>query len=496
MTKTERQYIGVQRAYGNDYIGTLNYTMRFGKTITGINIIKNANRTNGIFSVIVLVPNANLRLQWENEISSRIKGIKVLVYTANIAQSQDLHCDLLIVDEIHKFISDGRVQLINGNRIKHTYRIGLTGTYPANVSDNTDVIYKMYPIIDVITEEEAIFNNWISDYVEYNYGLELPDYDRQRYMTYSDHIGEVLNTFRGTDELFTYQNQKVPRDHYTVITACRVGLIINKHILNSDSSRHIPAAVVRDFLAKEKGWYRGMPLNTEENRRISKYWSPENIESRVSMFEDYVRRRNELINNHQAKLEAVLNLVEHFKDKVTIIFNQSIDFADKLTEAINANFGNIAVCYHSKISSRPLLNEEGEYYRYKSGHKKGLIKTFGQKSLKDNAVNGIKQGHYKILVTVMALDEGFSVENLELAITTSGTTNPIQHKQRTARVKTLNPYKEKETMVVNLFFKHFEITNNAGESKLVRSRDQTKLIMRQKQSENLIHWVENVENIS
>jgi hypothetical protein len=95
----------------------------------------------------------------------------------------------------------------------------------------------------------------------------------------------------------------------------------------------------------------------------------------------------------------------------------------------------------------------------------------------------------------MALDEGFNVENMELAITTSGTTNPIQHKQRTARVKTLEPNKEKETMVLNLFFKDFQIFKPDGTVSYVKSRDQTKLMMRQKQSENIIHWVENIENI-
>lgn len=493
MTKTERQEIGVQYAERHNFIGTLNYSLRFGKTLTGIKIINRLKYNKNIKSVVILVPNSNLRLQWTNEIDEHIFGLKVLIYTANSALNQDsLECDLLIVDEIHKFTSDARILLLNGNKIKHTYRIGLTGTYPENESNNTNIIYKFYPIIDTITEEEAIINNWISDYIEYNYGLDLPDYDKDKYIKYSKFIGEVLNDFKGIDEYFTYSGKRVLKDHYQAIVSCRVGLSINKYLLNSDKSEYIPSAKIREYVAKQKGWYYGI----ESDSMINRNWSPTAIENKVNMFEDFVQKRNQLINNNQVKLEAVLNIVEKFKDKIIIIFNQSIDFADKLTDAINANFGNIAICYHSKVSSRPLLDEHGNYYKYKTGNKKGEIKIFGQKSLKDNAIAGIKCGFYKVLVTVMALDEGFNVEDMEIAITTSGTTNPIQHKQRTGRVKTLSPYRKKETLVINLFFQNFNIEHQDGTINIVRSRDQTKLRLRQRQSENLIYWVENIEDIS
>ena len=67
--------------------------------------------------------------------------------------------------------------LINNTNIKTKYRLALTGTYPHG---NTTV-EELYPIVDIITEDEAIKEGWISKYREYNIKLELEDDDKEQY---------------------------------------------------------------------------------------------------------------------------------------------------------------------------------------------------------------------------------------------------------------------------------------------------------------------------
>ena len=62
-------------------------------------------------------------------------------------------------------LSDKTIILIK--KLNFQYKLGLTGS-TLSVTDKTKLRSIGFPVIDTITEEEAIANNWIADYDEYN----------------------------------------------------------------------------------------------------------------------------------------------------------------------------------------------------------------------------------------------------------------------------------------------------------------------------------------
>jgi superfamily II DNA or RNA helicase len=501
MTKDERQDIGVEKLRRAGFNGTLNYTPRFGKTRAAIKCIQAYKEGIGE-NILILAPSKQVQKQWVEEID-RFRLANTFCMTIDAAYNKyykvnETKPDLLIVDELQKYTSDKRFKLIvNEAGIIAKNRTALTGTYPSK-DDKISKIMQWFPIVDSISEEEAISNGWISDYTEYNIGMELSDYDVDRYVKFSALISETIKLFRGTKELFKYQGRYLVNSEYQVIMACRTGLKLSGEVINSRKGAYMPAHKVREMVAASKGWRPGLDLSNKYNQDRETYWNPDSIEERAIAFDDYVARRLAMINEHKNKLELVLKLVEKFKDKKIIIFNKSIAFADKLTEAINEKYGVIAACYHSRITSRPLIDPATkEYYTYSTGKKKGQIKTFGKKSLKDYAIDGIKQGYFNILVTVSALNEGFNEESMEISISTAGTANPIEYKQQSARVKTIDPNREKQVKIFNLYFENIHISKPDGSVQSIRCIDKSKLKSRQSDSPSDIVWLkeQNIEEI-
>ena len=64
---------------------------------------------------------------------------------------------------------------------------------------------------------------------------------------------------------------------------------------------------------------------------LEEHWNPITIEQRARQFNDIVRKRGEIINNNVVKLKAVTEIWNKFK-LTTIIFNESTDFADVITD--------------------------------------------------------------------------------------------------------------------------------------------------------------------
>lgn len=95
--------------------------------------------------------------------------------------------------------------------------------------------------------------------------------------------------------------------------------------------------------------------------------------------------------------------------------------------------------------------------------------------------------------------EGFSLPILTQVITTGGDTNPIRYKQQNGRGKTLDIYnKNKITRIINIYIDDFyslHKKNEDGSPKFIPSRDKSKLLSRQSQSDNIIVEVSSVDDI-
>jgi len=477
-SKSLRQELGITNWVANKGIGTFNWVMQFGKTRAGCLIATRTFAKHKDKPILIVVFNQVVKANWIksiNEYTSLMLDRDVLIKTiteitndATNGITYDVH--LMIIDEIHRSTSDVAYRVFT--IVKYKFILGLTGTYP--VGDDKRKIDKFCPVIDVITETEALENKWIAPFREYNILLDLPDEDKLRYEGFTAPIREILNLFKGTHKEFRIGNSTdyLCKTDYDVIQGCYSGINTRDQL---GKSIHFKADDVRRLIAARRGWNQQIDLGDELSNQIDLYWNPTSIETNAKKFMDMVRRRNDLLINHHIKLRAVVEIFK--KNPVnTICFNESTDFADVIAYTINtelADQGMLAVVYHSNISSRSLIDPiTGDYY--KTG--KGEIKTFGKTTLRNLALSGLQDGTYKFLCTAKALDEGVSVPSLRQVITTAGSANPTQYKQRSARGKTVDIYDtNKITNIFNLCFNDFI----GSEGNIINNRDLQKLTIRQ-----------------
>lgn len=492
ITRLERQKEGANRWRDARGIGTLKWPPRFGKTYGTIEFIINPHlRNNKDNLIVIVVPSEIIVKQWNDNLKSYGENLdRVMLVTANFLTNKtvDVTCTLLIVDELQKFITPERKSMIDGTLIKHHYRLGLTGTYP-----NVDWIQELYPIVDSIEEKDAIDNKWIAPFIEYNILLELPQTDKARYEKFSKPITETLELFKPVVKLLVRENnEKIFDDEFSLIQACHTGF---KVISLQGKDIYVTYDRLCNTIAFMMGWTTTLDISIPVNEELHKNWSPMAIHNRAKTFIEYIRKRNELLIDNPTKLHMIGEITSR-NTVSTICFNESTAFADTVADYVNARFNETfrAISYHSKLTSRTMINPEtGDYFKFTTGDRKGLPKILGKDSIKKIVIEYTKNGYYKFLSTAKALDEGVDIPMIEQVICTAGTTNPITYQQRTARGKTIDFYNpDKVTRIFNLVFDDF--VNSSGE--LIKSRDRTKLTLRQKETGSSVQWVNDINSIN
>lgn len=439
-------------------IGTLNLPTGFGKTYVSCKIInKVLNKREGI--ALILVPTNALEEQWGletrklcKEYLDRIKVCTVQYYLLHKLYMNPL---LLIIDELDEFYSEERIKVITKKYCNYTYALGLTATYEERRKRHLTVD-KYLPIVSVITEREALDNGWISKFVEFNLGIELSEQEREEYTNLTTIVAKEMGKFNDFNLAL-----KVLRGNYET----------------RESSFEIALKV-----AISRGWRRNLDMYKENEREIEELWNPKLIIGYAKILVDAVRRRNDLINLASGKFSTTLDIIQKYEGVKTITFSQSTPFADKLHYLINEKFkkesdlfGNTtyeyATIYHSNLGKKLLFD----------GMKNKSI-SMGVDRQRRRAIELIKKGIASCIVTARALDKGFDVKDIRLAIITSGSKNYNQHKQRVGRAKRIEdiPY-ENPVIIVNVYCKD--------------TKEESDLIERQKLSTSKAYWINSIDKI-
>lgn len=469
-SRTERQLEAIVKWRNNKGAGCIVAPPGFGKTNIGVQAINKHVAAYPNAKVLILVPSERTQKQWKHETDA-----PVITYNTaknNIDSLTNQNFTLLVIDELHKFTSDDNIALIKTLLDHVYYRLALTATFPYDCN----ALVGLFPIVDSVKEEEALNNNWISPFLEYNVPVKFSEEEQDKYANYSHFITETLNLFK---------------DKYHCVNSSSAGVVIVNNDLDfiyacyagkKYKGKYIKATVFREVLARTMGWSRDLDLSNEDNRVIEVRWNPNNILERAKRFKTIVEHRNELINCNNSKLEAVIKLLE-MNSVPTIIFNESTEFVN----LIATELGEEAIAYHSNIKSRPVIDKStGEFKRYSTGK---IIK-FGAARLKEEAIEGMKAGRYKYLVTARALDEGLNLPMLKQVIITAGSSNPLQQIQRSGRGKRV--YGNKVARIVNIYLDDYHDANG----NLIRSRDKIKLITRQRKYDHTVSWVQDITDIA
>jgi len=452
-SKIERQSVGINNWESNFRIGILDWCTGVGKTFVSLKILNNLFNEDVTYNVIILVPRVSIKEQWIKRLDTHLKRKRcrnnVTVLTSsealNKAGEGAIECDLLICDEYHEFYSTEYQHLINTTKIRYNWFLGLTANY-VDKSNRHDNFKHLHRVVDKISEQEAIENKWITDYIEYNLGISLTEDESILYKDYTAAITKSLSKFGGNFQMMMdcLSGSKGKEKSYTAIQ-CRI------------------------IYAKMKGWKQTVNAYDDEQKDINALWNPQKILFYASSGIQAVLARKALLYNSPEKVKVASILVEKFDSK-TICFSQSTVFADELTKAINDRMGEgYCASYHTKVSVSH-VNKINPKLKYS-------VSKIKNQNLDDFIENKIK-----CISTVSSLDGGIDIEDIKIAIIASGTSGNVQRFQRKNRATRIDKKdKKKVPLILNIYFKD--------------TKDYDWLRSSQKFSKDKIVWVDDIDDI-
>lgn len=405
-SRYQRQLLGGEKWKANGGVGTLQYPTGVGKTFVAVNIImKKMQEKDPTRNFVVVVPTVELKLQWEQHLEDAgINFYTVYVINTIINDGVEITCDLLVLDEIHRYASDKFKDVFQ--LVIYKYILGLTATL-ARMDQKHWFIANFCPVVDTITPEEARKNQWTSEYREYALGITLDTAAQQDY----DKVNERFNHYFG----------KFDRD-FNLMMEC---------LSSSEACKKF---------AYQMGW-------TNSNAQTHS-WSPVKIRFYSFKANEAMQDRKRMLYNTTTKLQVVLDISKHLMRRKTIIFSESTDFADNVALSI----GHQCKAYHSNLE--PIIETRRVLEKGQVIEKPKKISATLQKR---RIVDSFKKGKLRIISTAKALDEGFDVPDIEVAIVASYTSNPtqkIQRRGRAIRKWDFKSGKSKKALIIYLYIKN------------------------------------------
>lgn len=285
-TRDERQEEARIKWIKNRCKGCWVFPTGTGKTFAAIKAIKSVIDKYPALRFLVIVPTDNLKIQWEQYFDNNglsLNGEAVIVNTAIKNQYQT---DILVIDECHRVNSTTFRNIFS--TIQYKYILGLTATYERLDDLHKEVMEKYCPIIDKISLEEALFNNWISTFKEYQVLLDVDDIDVYK------------------------QYNKEFQEHFEYL-----GYDFNLAMSLLGSKGFINRARLRDERCPNG--------SDEERKNVFKA-----ITYHSTAFMRSIQQRKSFINNHPKKIEIARRIIESRPSSKIITFSNNIKMAESI----------------------------------------------------------------------------------------------------------------------------------------------------------------------
>jgi len=324
--------------------GTINLPTGVGKTRILVTAAGESIRKNPDEKWLVVVPRERLRdVEIPNEfkrwgyLQEFKKGVTVECIQSARNRENEVW-DGVCIDEIHNTISPENKNLYEKNVFKKM--IGLSAT--VEDEEKREYLAKICPIIYVKTVKQALQLGLISDYKIYNLAVKFTPEEQKEY--------------NKTNAAYVMFQNKLGGKRFAFSNATK-------------------------YLA-EKGKH------------------PKEAVTNAVMFYNCIRKRKKLCFEAHNKIKATVRIKELFGDRYGLFFCESIEFADKVAEAV----GESAVAFHSKLSKE--------------------AKAINMKLYTDGRTN------VNMLSTAKALNEGFNLERCSYGICGSGSSKKLDQVQR------------------------------------------------------------------
>jgi superfamily II DNA or RNA helicase len=408
MTRDERQDLSVAKFLKTGGCGTLEAVTAFGKTRVALRLIKHMRRKHPTRTVLVVVPTEPLRDQWLDVLKTWGLLDNTQVVIINTVIKNRYIVDFAVIDEIHRTGAESFQHVFDA--VDYRFILGLTGTLK-RADKRQHIITSRCPVFDRITLGMAKANGWVSQYLEINLGLDLPEDHQLWYDELEDKYNKCMDIFQWDFGLMADcakpNKPKLVKD-------------LKGNISFSDSA----AAKY----ARSNGWTGNsayQAYNLMSGGRRKNLWEgttphpyhPDYLNIMAINGIRYIGKIRDFINNHTSKLEAAIQIVSLFEKK-TITFAESTAIADELTKRINLLHPfPFAKSYHSDIP--PII----------VGGKK-----LSKKATRAYILESFKINDCTFLNTAKMLDEGMDDVNIDQGIRIAGSSSARQQTQRRGRV--------------------------------------------------------------
>lgn len=286
MTRTERQQEAIRcwiKAKGR---GTVEGCTGFGKTRMGLMTIKALLKKYPQFRILVVVPTTALKDQWRVQLDEWGFSFNSEVQVINTVIKHKWSCDLLILDECHRFSSNDFSQIFDC--VKYKLILGLTATFE-RLDGKHYIMEKYCPIVDRITFLEASVNGWVADYKEYVVLLDV------------DNIEE----YKALNKEWTEHFEFFQFDFDLAMSMVK------------------PNVGWKNKLAYRDTIYKGD--DEQKKKDILKAINYHSIR-----FTQTMQLRKSFVNNHPKKIEVARKIIEARSDKKIITFSNNVKMAESI----------------------------------------------------------------------------------------------------------------------------------------------------------------------
>ena len=235
--------------------------------------------------ILVVVPTDNLKQQWRVQLDNWGMEFIADVQIINTIVKHEWSVDILVLDEIHRYAPSTFSEVFK--KVCYRYILGLTATFE-RLDGKHQLIAKYCPVIDTITQVEALTNGWVSSYKEYQVIIDVDD----------------------IEEYNKYNKEFV--EHY--------------EFFNFDFNLAMSLLGPKGFINRAKLRDERCPNGTEEQRKAMF----NAITYHATSFMRCIQKRKAFINNHPKKIEIARRIIEARKDKKIITFSNNIKMAESI----------------------------------------------------------------------------------------------------------------------------------------------------------------------
>ena len=268
--------------------------------------------------------------------------------------------------------------------LNHQSKFTLNVLTEYNPSLNEE-INKVLPIITT----NVTFNELCQDRLKYpveetHIPITISDEDKEQSDKYDKYISSSMSIFG------SFENAD----------KCRIG----------DTVLNISAGEFRYNLAKENGWSETLDTNIEFNKNIDEIYNPNSLFERANTLYNIIRERSNLLTDNNAKIPAIIDIINKHKNKKILIVSKRGEFANLIANYINENTEYLCGEYHDCIPEQYIKDENGEYITYKSGENKGKRKLFKSKALSTMCLNRFNSSDKSFAINLLSIKNSSDIK--------------------------------------------------------------------------------------